>query len=348
MGIGNLEGEAVVTKTHLQSGLGSVVCALIVAFATIAWSVPAHAAIALIPAGIAQGLKLTTFATGYPNTDEVGPLGIAFTNTGGVLTTDKQGNIRLFPTSADNQLASSAPVTQNYGLNSATALAHFGGHIYMTRQAVGDVVEVNQDGTFKQTILSGLPFATGLVANPVTGHLYVSTIGIEAVYDIDPVAKTKTLFANGDVDGLSVSTDGSTLYLIGENGVITGYNTTTKAVVFAPLTVSPFIDGAVVGRGSLAGNLFVNTRDGKIIEVNLATKVQTTIADGGSRGDFAYADANNNSLLFTQTDSIVRLAEASVGAVPLPSGVWAGAFTGLGGLLISRRRRATKGARAAK
>jgi hypothetical protein len=112
-------------------------------------------------------------------------------------------------------------------------------------------------------------------------------------------------------------------------------------------TVSPFIDGAVLGRGSLAGNLFVNTRDGKIIEVNLASKVQTTIADGGSRGDFAYADASDNSLLFTQTDRIVRLAEASVGAVPLPAGVWAGALTGLGGLMISRRS-ATRRARAAK
>jgi hypothetical protein len=324
-----------------------VVCALIVAFATIAWSVPAHAAIALTPAGIAQGLKLTTFASGFPNTDEVGPLGVAFTSSGGVLTTDKLGNIRLFPTSADNQLASAAPVTQNYGLNGATDLAHFGGHIYMSRQGSGDVVEVNQDGTFKQTILTGLPYATGMIANPVTGHLYVSTIGINAVYEIDPVAKTKTLFTNGDVDGMAISDDGGTLYLVGETGVITGYNTGSKAVVFAPLTVSPFIDGAVLGRGSLAGNLFVNTRDGKIIEVNLASKVQTTIADGGSRGDFAFPDFSSNSLLFTQTDSIVRLAEANVGAVPLPAGVWAGALTGLGGLIVSRRG-AAKRARAAK
>jgi hypothetical protein len=334
-------------KINLSMGIGSKVCALFVAFAMIAWNNSAQAAIALTPAGIAQGLKLTTFASGYPNTEDVGPLGVAFTNTGGVLTTDKLGNMRLFPTSADNQLASAAPVTQNYGLNGSTGLAHFGGHIYMSRQGNGDVVEVNQDGTFKQTILTGLPYATGIIANPVSGHLYVSTIGINAVYDIDPVAKTKTLFANGDVDGLTVSDDGSTLYLIGENGIITGYNTTTKAVVFAPLTVSPFIDGAVIGRGTLAGNMFVNTRDGKIIEVNLASKVQTTIADGGSRGDFAYADASDNSLLFTQTDRIVRLAEASVGAVPLPAGVWAGALTGLGGLMISRRS-ATRRARAAK
>jgi hypothetical protein len=334
-------------KSNLTTGIGSKVCALFVAFAMIAWGTSAHAAIALTPAGIAQGLQLTTFATGYPSAENVGPLGVAFTNTGGVLTTDKLGNMRLFPTSADNQLASSAPVTQNYGLNSATGLAHFGGKIYMSRQGVGDVVEVNQDGTFKQVILSDLPYATGIVANPLTGHLYLSTIGVNTVYDIDPIAKTKTVFATGDVDGLAISDDGSTLYLIGENGVMTGYNTTTKAVVFSPLMVSNTIDGAVIGRGTLAGNMFVNTRDGKIIEVNLATKAQTTIADGGSRGDFAYSDVSNNSLLFTQTDSIVRLSEASVGAVPLPAGVWAGAFTGLGGLIISRRS-AAKRARAAK
>lgn len=303
------------------------------------YSLSARAAIALTPAGVAQGLKLTTFATGFPNTDSVGPLGIGFTSNNGVVVSDKLGNVRVFPTDVDNQVAAAAPVGQNYGLNSATAIAQLGNTLYMTRQSVGDLVQINQNGSFNQTIVSGLPFVTGLVANPKNGHLYVSTLGINAIYEIDPVAKTKTLFASGDVDGLTISPDGNTLYTLNEdNGQLTGYSTATKAVVFAPLTISNMIDGAVEGRGNLLpGNLLVNTRDGKIIEVNLTTRALTTIADGGSRGDFASFDTIQGNVLFTQTDSIVRLS-LSVSAVPLPAGVWAGGFTALGGLFISRRR----------
>jgi hypothetical protein len=310
----------------------------------------AHAAIALTPAGTALGFTLSTFASGFPNDQNVGPLGVAFTNTGGVLVTDKLGNIRLFPTDTDGQLALAAPVTQNYGYepatgrNGATGLAQVGSNIYMSRQLQGDVVQVNQNGTFNQVIVTGLPFVTGIVANPANGHLFVSTIGVEQVYEINPVTKTKTLFLNDDVDGLAISPDGSTLYLIAEDGEITGYNTTTKAVVFNPLFVNSFIDGATLGTGTLAGNLFVNGRDGKIIEVNLASRTQTVIADGGSRGDFDYLDPTNNTLLFTQTDSIVRLIPGGGGviATPLPAGVWAGAFTALGGLFVSRRASAKR------
>src|SRR4051794_6162089 len=45
----------------------------------------AHAAIMLTPAGTAQGLILSTFASGFPQTDAVGPLGIGFTSTNGVM-----------------------------------------------------------------------------------------------------------------------------------------------------------------------------------------------------------------------------------------------------------------------
>jgi hypothetical protein len=305
----------------------------------------AHAAIALTPAGQALGLTISTFASGFPNDQNVGPLGVAFTNTGGVLVTDKLGNIRLFPTDTDGQLAVAAPVTFNYGYepstgrNGATGLAQVGSNIYMTRQLQGDVVQLNQNGTVNQTIVTGLPFVTGIVANPASGHLFVSTIGVDQVYEINPITKTKTLFVNGDVDGLVMSADGSTLYLVGEDGNITGYNTTTKAVVFNPLFVNTFIDGATLGTGTLAGNLFINGRDGNITQVNLASRSETVIASGGSRGDFAITDGTNNTLLFTQTDSIIRLIPGGGGviATPLPAGVWAGAFTALGGLFISRR-----------
>src|SRR5258706_4570844 len=304
----------------------------------------AQAAIALTAQGVAQGLKLTTFSTGYTPVDSVGPLGIGFTSSGGVLVSDKVGDIHLFPNDVDGQVAPAG--SQHYGtvtasgsiLSNATGIAQLESNIYMTRQGVGDVVQINQNGSLNQVIVTGLPYVTGIVANPVNGHLYVSTIGMNAVYEIDPVAKTKTSIITADIDGLALSADGSTLFALNEDtGMVTGYNTTTKAVTFAPLFVSTQIDGAVEGRGVLLGDLFINTRDGKIIEVNLGTRAQTTIADGGSRGDFASVDQINNTLLFTQSDSVVRLSLAAVTAVPLPPGVWAGAFTALGGVVISRR-----------
>src|SRR4051794_26329966 len=53
--------------------------------------------------------------------------------------------------------------------------------------------------------------------------------------------------------------------------------------------------------------LFINTNGGTVVEVNLATSVQTLIASGGSRGDFVTVDANNATLLVPQTDRIIRL-----------------------------------------
>jgi len=342
------QGESHMSQFNRSSSgfaVSRAILASLVIVGAALFSATAHAAITLTPAGTAQGLILTTFSSGYPQGDGVGPLGIGFTSSNGVMVSDKFGDIRLFPTNADGQVAPAA--TQHYGnvtgsgsfLSNATGIAQVGNNIYLARQGVGDVVQVNQNGSLNQVIVTGLPYVTGIVANPNNGHLYVSTLGMNAVFEVDPIAKTKTLFTNGDIDGLALSSNGSTLYSLNEDtGMITGYSTTTGAVTFAPLFVSTQIDGAVQGLPTLGNNLFVNTRDGKIIEVNLTTRAETTIADGGSRGDFASVDRINNTLLFTQSDSIVRLSLAQVSAVPLPPGIWAGAVTALGGIVISRRR----------
>ena len=43
-------------------------------------------------------------------------------------------------------------------------VAQVNGNIYMTQQTSGDVVQINNNGTFNQTILTGLPSATGIIA----------------------------------------------------------------------------------------------------------------------------------------------------------------------------------------
>src|SRR5262245_12199199 len=131
-------------------------------------------ALTLTPAGIAAGFGLSTFATGFPISSGLGPLGIAFPSSGGVLVTDGTGNVRLFAADTDGQDASSAAVGQNYGFLNALGLAAVGNNIYMTQFDNGALVQINSDGTLNQNILSGIGELAGIVANPTNGHLFVS------------------------------------------------------------------------------------------------------------------------------------------------------------------------------
>src|SRR6185436_17628374 len=124
--------------------------------------------------------------------------------------------------------------------------------------------------------------------------------------DVDPVAKTATVFANVDADGLALSADGGTLYAAVQRQHIVGFATATKTQVFDSGTIS-FVDGPALGIGSLAGKLFANVNDGTVWQVDLASGVQTLLASGGSRGDLVAVDPADGTLLLTQTDRVLRL-----------------------------------------
>jgi sugar lactone lactonase YvrE len=302
-----------------------------------------RANLTLTPDGVAQGLSLSTFLTGIPTDGGIGPLGIAVNSNGTVLVADLPGNVRLLPNDSDGQVATPAQVAQNYGFANATALAQVGSHVYMTRQNVSTVVEINQNGTLNQLITTGVSVATGMVANPFTGHLYVSTLAIGEIWDVNPVTKTKTLFNNGSADGLSLSLDGSVLYGVSRDnltlGHILGWNTSNGAQVFDSGFIPGSPDGLALGTGAFAGLVFANTNDGHVVEVNLNTLVQTTIAEGGSRGDFVTVDPLSDTLLLTQTDSIVRLHGATF-TTPEPSSLMIalGALTLIAGMRVFSRR----------
>jgi hypothetical protein len=296
---------------------------------------------------MAQGLSLTTFATGFPNINvgsgSAGPLGIAFPTTGGVLVSDYPGNVRLFPTDTDGQTVANATIGQTYSQSNAHGMAQVNGIIYMAQQGNSDIVQINNNGTLNQTIVTGLPSVDGMIADPFTSHIFASAPGNSTIYDVNPIAKTATPFVSANSDGLSLSPDGSVLYAAVSSGHILGFNTTTKAQVFDSGFIPGGVDGTAVGIGPFSGLLFVNTNSGTVYEVTLTgTPVQTLIASGGSRGDFVTVDPSTNTLLITQTDSIVRLNGASF-AIPEPSGLlMAGtaAMAGLGSWLIRRKRAA--------
>jgi hypothetical protein len=93
-------------------------------------------------------------------------------------------------------------------------------------------------------------------------------------------------------------------------------------VVFDSGTISGGPDDIALGVGTLAGNLFVNTNSGELVEVSLKTAAQAVIASGGSRGDFVTVDPNNGTLLVSQSDRMMRLTGPSGGGfIPTSSGL---------------------------
>lgn len=298
-----------------------------------------RADLTLTAAGIGQSLTLTTFASGFPSSSSVGPLGVAFVPGGNVLVSDAPGNVRVFPNDTDGQSAGAAPVAQNYGFGNAIDLAQVGGNVYMTQQSSGDLVQINNNGMFNQLIVSGMPAATGMVADPFNGHLFVSTLGNNEIWNVDPVAKTKTPFVSASADGLTISADGKTVY--GEvGGHILGWSTTTGMQVFDSGAIPGGPDGTAIGAGLFAGELFVNTNSGQVFEINQTTLAQTLIATGGTRGDFVTVDPTNDTLLLTQTDKIFRLNGATFNT-PEPGYFGLIGFA-LAGLLVVRQRRASR------
>jgi len=308
-----------------------------------AWfSALAQAAAVLTSGASAAGFTLSTFVDQIPNlgANNVGPVGILSTPNGVFISGYASGEVRLF-TDVDAQHWSNS-IAGSSGFSRPTGLASVGSHVYMANQSSGQVVEINPTtGALIQTIVT-IGGATGLVANPVTGHLYLSTGA--SVFEIDPIAKTSTLFVSQAADGLTITSDGKTLYLanIG-TGHLLGFDTTTRAPVFDSGFIGGGIDGSALGTGSLAGNIFINVNNGTLLELNLASKAITGIVTGGSRGDLVTVDSNG-SLLFTQTDSVLRLTApigGGFGNVAEPATL--ALFTiGLAGLGFSRRKRAAK------
>jgi len=301
----------------------------------------ARAVLTITTAGANQGLSLTTFATGFPTSGQIGPLGIVYPGNG-VLVSDIVGNVRLFPSHADNQTAASAPIGQNYGSDHADGLVQVGSTIYMMGGLGGNVAQLNPDGTFNQNIITGLARIVGCAANPITNHLYAS-VGTTDILEIDPIAKTTSLLAQtSQPDGMICSPDGHTLYVAALNsGHVLGFDTATKSQVFDSGPIIGGVDGIALGAGPFAGTMFVNLNAGSVIELNMATLTQLVIASGGTRGDFVSVDPTNNTLLITQTDRIMRLNGANF--VPEPGSV---VLMGIGAMCFltfaSRLRRTTR------
>lgn len=300
----------------------------------------AHAAAVLTSGATSAGYALTDFVLNIPNSSTVGPVGLMNTLNGKIMLSGYgNGEVRVFNDVDGQTWSNGVAATGNYGVYNPAGLARVGGRYFLALQASGKVVEVDAAGNYLSDIFSA-GLVTSVVGNPNNGHLYASDVR-GAIHDIDLAnGNASSIFAYAQIDGMYLSADGKTLYGAGlYSGHILGFDTATKAQVFDSGYISGGVDGTALGSGSLTGNLFVNTNDGHLIQINMTTLAQTVIIEGGSRGDFVTVDSNNGSLLVTQTDRVLRLtapAGSSFEKVPEPGSL---ALLAIGIAAICLRRR---------
>lgn len=267
---------------------------------------------ALTEYGLQRGFKLTTFADGFSNW----PLGVIQANNS-VLVATFQSSVFRFPATSDGQhLDDAIDLSNTVGFPTSIHFAKSGTNYYV-RTGVGNLMQINPDGTPYQTNGVTVVIATdisgwGMVTHPLTGEIFLQ--GGDGIVRVNPTTGERVEFETAFMDGITISADGGTIYG-GYEGELYGWETTNFTKVFdlnngdANPVISG-VDGVVLGRGVLTGKLYVNSTEGKIYEVDLATRDVQIIAQGGTRGDFMHI-MPDGTMMATDTDRIYRLTPPS-------------------------------------
>ena len=300
----------------------------------------AKAGMLLTAAGQADNFTLATFANGFVNRgDGLGPIGVGFPTTGGVLISvegSTSSSVFQFATTANGQTAAGAILHTYAGGNSVGGIASVGSQLYMAEASLNRVIQLNNDGSPGATVASFAGNPVGLATDPSNGHLFVSVFQ-GGIWNLNPMTGIAKELSTQNVDGITFDIVHRILYGATADATrVIGLNVDTHTNVFDSGFIPGRPDGAALGLGSLAGNLFVNTNAGSVVEVNLSTLAQTTIADGGSRGDLVAVDPFDNSLFLTQSDEVTRLSAPPGGGfgqeTPEPTSL---TMLGLGALSIA-------------
>lgn len=300
---------------------------------------PSYAGLALTPAGTADGFSLSEFVSGFANSGPggEGPFGVATTTSGNVLV-DSYFDSRVYRfNDVDGQTVAAAlgsTALQSFAsdfINRGGTIYASGGLPPLLSSAAGDSSHGGPDANNLLTLTNAGAVATialaggaaaGVAVDAGTGHIFALrgtnfVLGVplsEQLIDYNPGAGTSTILwtrsSSDQGDSVAVSADGRTAYVSFKNlNQVIGFDTTTGAQTTSfSVAGTPDGLGVIHGTSPFAGDLISNNNDGTVALLNLGTGAVTTIASGGSRGDFTGQDLLNGSLFLTQTDSVWRLS----------------------------------------
>jgi hypothetical protein len=286
----------------------------------LASAVPANATLTLTAAGVGDGFSLSTFVSGYPPAT-YGPLSVGVLPDGNLIT-GSYANAALYTfTDADGQTLGSAlskiPYTYQTG-NPQYIFATVNGQVYGAQVAGGTIGQFSNTGAFTpipNLASAGVKAFYGMWADPANNDLIASSS--KGLIEINPTTGTyRVINASVFPDGVTVSPNGATVYAeVG--GAISAYSVSTGTLLKTYATGHSPDGTGVISGGSFNGDLIVNDNDGTVLLLDTATSNITTIASGGSRGDFVSPDTNNGTLFLSQQESILRLAcapDCSIGS----------------------------------
>jgi len=314
----------------------------IAALAAALASPAAQAQLHLTPTGTSLGFTLTLFVDQVPVAGCCGPLGIATNTFGKVVMQDYANGRNYVFNNLDNQhftaSLSSAPFS-SFSYGSAIALS--GPTLFATNNDAGQIIySLNPDGSVNAPLTGTGIGGHGIWTNLATGHLV--TANGSTIRDVNQLTGASTIIVNGvDVDGVSVSGDGTVVYGAG-GGHVRGWDYSGTLVFDSGSIGSPDGTGVIQGANPFAGDIVANGNDGNVWLLDPVAHTNTLIATGGSRGDYVGLDSVSGTLFLTQTDSVYRLA-CGVGCfftpppVPEPE-TWALLLAGFGALSVRRRR----------
>lgn len=281
-----------------------------------------------------DGYTAHDFASGFPHRSAPwAPIGLAFDQSDNLYVVDSADS-NLYRFGLDGGRARDARISSRPipGGPRGMAIAR-DGSIYVARYGRGDVVQVDPgSGAVLRTVATGMPCATALAIDPLSGDLFVSqnlcggTIFRVSGFQNGP--GTTTAYATGDrgIDGIAFGSDG-TLYG-SQGGQILAISGTAgpspgSSSVIAHVPHSDGLAFAPVGSSGLPPYVLVNRIDGTVTRVNLDPNDGATsdILTGGTRGDLAAVDSRG-CLYVTQSDSVLKITpdNGTCGLVPSTPG----------------------------